>query len=1474
MRHGWIGRLVSCNLMAFCSLTGWAMDHPQPVAGAFATPVTDVLIDDRASAEWMSTNPGQVGSEHPLANPTTLRQRVWTQTTAPYGGVVSFGASSEPGTRYLRLGFQSAIPVGSVLVRGGGQLSVLRPEAAYPGNLADDSQWIPAQRLLRGQVSLAEVEPGGYAIWLLPPNTHSRALRFTHTASATDSNFAGVLGGVYLLAGRFENLAPLALPATRANNHGAPLLVDEVFNDWLAWDNGPEFPHPITDQTPEWITLTWSQPVSLQGLAALWAGFNGAEAQVFVGPNADPDANPNTLGALEAADSNWQTVARLTTRSQYPRALGVDWIDFGKVVLTRAVRLRITQVTDETHNHLIGKTKSGNRIWLGELMAVAPVPNAPLAAVSMAQATAPEPHPPIPIRFTLDGPANVTLVIEDAQGNRVRNLVSDTPFPAGANTAWWDGADDLGRNADAANHGVYLIPTHLVAPGHYTVRGLTHKAIDLHYEFSIYSAGNPAWETADGKGGWLTNHTPPSAALFLPAEKAPGGKDLVYLGSYVSEGGAGLAWVDLDGNKQGGRGWIGGAWTAAPFLASDTGPQASKDVYAYVGAGWWVETSKDPMKNTRGEIRLTGLSAKGDQKLLTWAYDPGTNLDRDENGRPNWTNQMQGLAVRNQIAVMSLTRQGKLLFVDTATRQVLGTTPIGDPRGLAFDGAGNLLVLSGKQLLRLTLPPSGKFSVESLSAPQTVIPSGLEDPVGITVDTNGDLYISDRGSAHQVKVFSAVGKLLRSIGHAGAPTAGVYDPMHLNHPRGLAIDSARHLWVTEEDFQPKRVSVWTLDGQLVKAFYGPPEYGGGGSLDPADKTKFYYHAMEFKLDWTRGVDSVASVLYRTDASPATKPNSEIPLPPFTAPTDIVHANGHRYFTNAFLGHPTFGVSVGVIYGEVNGTLRPVAAMGRANDWPLLAATQFLSRWPAGIDPKAKTPNLAVLFSWTDSNGNGQVDPEEVTFARGFVSSVTVMPDLAMIGAFVDGKAMRYPPASFTTLGAPLYDLLKGEVLATGAQRPHSDGGGQALYTPGYTVTTTAPEPFSPDGVGGVDKTGHRWSYPSLWPGLHPAHSAPVADHPGELIGTTRLLGGFVQPKGAQTAPVWGVNGNFGNMYLFTADGLFVAQLFQDVRTGKPWTMPRAQRNMLLNEISLHDENFNPSLTQTADGQIYVVDGGRTSLVRVDGLESLRALAPFPLEVSKSDLDLAQNWIKDKESVRQKLDGPKVLAVTMRSGSEPALATLADTLKAAQWATVDRRITQVGWNGKPDVVEAAITIAGTRLFAAFNTSDPNLLKNSGAVANAPFKTGGALDLMIGASTAADPKRVAPVVGDQRLLVYLVEGKPHAMLYRAVMPGTRTPVAFSSPGKSITLDQVMDVTDKLQFAASGGNYAFSIPIDTLGLQPVSGRKIKADIGILRGTGTQTIQRVYWSNKATGITSDVPTEAELTPGLWGEWVFQGQP
>lgn len=158
--------------------------------------------------------------------------------------------------------------------------------------------------------------------------------------------------------------------------------------------------------------------------------------------------------------------------------------------------------------------------------------------------------------------------------------------------------------------------------------------------------------------------------------------------------------------------------------------------------------------------------------------------------------------------------------------------------------------------------------------------------------------------------------------------------------------------------------------------------------------------------------------------------------------------------------------------------------------------------------------------------------------------------------------------------------------------------------------------------------------------------------------------------------------------------------------------------------------------------------------------------------------------------------------------------------------------------------------------------------------APFKTGGALDLMLGTDPASKADRKTPVAGDLRLLVTVIKGKPYALLYRAVVAGTKqgNKVPFASPWRTISFDRVDDVSKEISFAAGkAGDYEISVPLAVLQLVPKAGMHLKGDIGILRGDGTQTISRAYWSNKAAGIVSDVPAEAELTPALWGSWEFR---
>ncbi len=1184
---------------------------------------------------------------------------------------------------------------------------------------------------------------------------------------------------------------------------------------------------------------------------ALWTGFATAEVQTYTGPA--------TQHPRDALESQWQTITSYAGIGGSQGKLWPNLMDFGKVISTNAIRLKVTAALKETGGNMKGKVQDGKRIWLGELMALQPLADLPLQASHLAAAAEQLAKPPIAIPFTLKQAGYVTLVIEDQNGMRVRNLISETWFNAGKNTAWWDGLDDLGRDVEASHHGIYKIPAKFVAPGTYKVRGLVRGELNTFYEFPVYSTGNPPWSTDDHTGGWLANHSAPQAAVFVPAKQSPTGQPVVYLGNYVTEGPDGLAWVDLDGKKLGGKKWVGGAWTAAPYLARDAGAKAASDVFTYVGSVW--ETGK---QSGEGELRITALTAGADKPVIL--YGLGTMPPNSDKAA-----EMGGLAVHDGIAVASLTKKNQLLFIDVKTGKALGTSTLNKPMGLAFDASGHLLVLSENKLLRY----SSIADPEHLPSPQMVISTRLEAPVGVTFDEEGNVYVSDGGESHQVKVFTANGKFIRAIGKPGAPKAGPYDELHMNNPAGIAIDSKRQLWVTEDDFLPKRVSVWSLDGNLLKAFYGPSKYGGGGTLDAQDKNKFYYSeetkgSMEFALDWKTGTSKLSSVFYR-------KVPGSLPLAFRSAgPETALYYKGKRYFTNCYNSSPTSGHSTAFLFVERNGIAVPAAAMGKADNWDLLKDDQFKSVWPTGVDLNAKGPKAQAFFIWTDLNEDGQVQPQEVTFQAGNGSGVTIMQDLSFCIAQLDGKVMQFAPVSFTAQGMPVYKLNNGKVLATGALPPASSGGNQILAAPdGWTVAVQGILPFDRYSISGTKDGKSVWSYPNLWPGLHASHEAPLPGFPGQLIGPTRLLGGLLDNKGTDAGPLWAINSNHGMVYLFTSDGLFVATLFEPMRAGKRWQMPAAERGMNLKGITLGEENFWPTMTQTADGTVYLVDGARSSLVRVDGLKSIQRLPATNIIVSKDDLEKGRLYQVKVEAIRQQNQGTGVLEVALRT-TPVVVDGKFDDWGGAEWVDIDKSGVKANFNAntKPYDVTGAVAISGDRLYAAYRTGDGDLLKNSGEMPVAPFKTGGALDLMIGSNPASKADRQAPVAGDQRLLVTLVKGKPRALVYRAVAAGTKTAdkVPFSSPWRTITFDQVEDVTSKVEFAASkDGGFEISIPLLALNLKPAAGMRIKGDLGILRGDGTQTFSRVYWSNKATGIVSDVPAEAELTPSLWGTWEFK---
>ena len=159
---------------------------------------------------------------------------------------------------------------------------------------------------------------------------------------------------------------------------------------------------------------------------------------------------------------------------------------------------------------------------------------------------------PIPVRVKLPGDASYfTLVIDDENGKRVRNLVSHARVndflvqnEKGQQIVEvaWDGRADGPWHPERK-----LFLGDYVKNGKYTVRGLTHSGVGVTHAGSFYNPGDPPWPTADGKGGWLSDHAPPTALAAVP--KSAKSKVKVFIGSQLFECGCSFIGLDDDGRK-------------------------------------------------------------------------------------------------------------------------------------------------------------------------------------------------------------------------------------------------------------------------------------------------------------------------------------------------------------------------------------------------------------------------------------------------------------------------------------------------------------------------------------------------------------------------------------------------------------------------------------------------------------------------------------------------------------------------------------------------------------------------------------------------------------------------------------------------------------------------------------------------------------------------------------------------------------
>ena len=412
---------------------------------------------------------------------------------------------------------------------------------------------------------------------------------------------------------------------------------------------------------------------------------------------------------------------------------------------------------------------------------------------------------PVPLSYTMPFDGFATLVVDDAQGHRVKNVIGMAPRAKGKQTDLWDGTDDQGK---------------LMPPGTYRMRGLLHAGIDPVYEAGYGSPGAPPWETADGSGGWMSDHNPNVAVAA--------GKEMMLLAASGCESGRALVGVDLNGRRK----WGESKFQRIAAVAAD-------DRYAYAG----MDTGHGSKDTSIGRLLLA------DGKYAPFATQPEPQLMV-----PVATHEEQatvrGLAVTADRLAVALAGPDVVRFFNKESMQPRGEVKLAAPGGLAYDQAGTLFAVSGQGVVTIA---DGKIT--------PLVTANLEKPMGLAVDAEGKIYVADRGT-QQVKVFTAAGAFERAVGVAGGrPLPGKWVPGGMRNPNGIAIDPHGRLWVAEETMYPKRFSVWAADGKLVTDFIGPTTYGGmGACADPDDKTRVFGNGCEFQLDYAANKATVTANL--------------------------------------------------------------------------------------------------------------------------------------------------------------------------------------------------------------------------------------------------------------------------------------------------------------------------------------------------------------------------------------------------------------------------------------------------------------------------------------------------------------------------------------------------------------------------------------------------------------------------------------
>jgi len=169
------------------------------------------------------------------------------------------------------------------------------------------------------------------------------------------------------------------------------------------------------------------------------------------------------------------------------------------------------------------------------------------------------------------------------------------------------------------------------------------------------------------------------------------------------------------------------------------------------------------------------------------------------------------------------------------------------PYGVAVDSAGNIYIAdTGNQRIRKVTASTGIITTIAGGGPYSqnygdggpATSAVLYDPLGVALDSTGNVYIADPGENRIRKVTAATGIISTVAGSSSYGFSGDGGPATsagLGDPAGLAIDSAGDIYIADGN----RIREVFASSSYIFTIAGSGSYGFGGDGGPATSAALY-----------------------------------------------------------------------------------------------------------------------------------------------------------------------------------------------------------------------------------------------------------------------------------------------------------------------------------------------------------------------------------------------------------------------------------------------------------------------------------------------------------------------------------------------------------------------------------------------------------------------------------------------------------